>query len=104
MSIGDLNLCKPAFAYLVISSIVILVMIFQNIGSRNIYCVGSLSCDVPSLMNIFMIKILYIVFWTWILNVICKNGAIEIAWFLVLLPFLLLFLPILFMMGNLSFK
>jgi hypothetical protein len=94
------SLCKPAFIYLAISTLVIFVTVFQNIGSRNKYCVGTLSCDVPSLMNIFMLKILYIVFWTWILNLLCKNGATGIAWFLMLIPFVLLFIPILLLMGN----
>ena len=32
----------------------------------------------------------YIIFWTFILNAICKAGYKSISWFLVLLPFLLL--------------
>jgi len=40
---------------------------------------------------IFIIKVVYILFWTWILNLMCKDGYTNIAWFLVLLPFVLLF-------------
>jgi hypothetical protein len=92
-----LNLCRPALLYFIISLLALVILIFQNIGSRNVYCIGSLSCQVPSVINIFVLKILYITFWTWILNFICKSGFVEVAWFLVLLPFILLFLPILYM-------
>ena len=39
-----------------------------------------------------MSKIIYILFWTFILNSLCKAGYKEISWFLVLLPILLLFI------------
>jgi hypothetical protein len=38
-----------------------------------------------------MVKVVYIMFWTWVLNLMCKDGHTGIAWFLVLLPFVLLF-------------
>jgi len=36
-------------------------------------------------------KVLYILFWTWVLNLMCKGGYKNVAWFLVLLPFVLFF-------------
>lgn len=89
--VGLRNLCTPSYVYLVISSIALLVMIAQNFGNINKYCVGSYTCDVSSTALIFIIKGLYILFWTWILNLICRAGAPNIAWFLVLLPFILFF-------------
>jgi hypothetical protein len=38
-----------------------------------------------------MVKVIYILFWTWVLNLMCKDGHTGIAWFLVLLPFIMLF-------------
>lgn len=90
-----LKLCNPAQLYLVISSITIVIMLFQNIGTSNMLCVGSLSCNVPSITLIFAVKIIYVLFWTWILNLICKSGHSKIAWFLVLLPFILFFIILL---------
>jgi hypothetical protein len=52
---------------------------------------GMFSARVPSTMLVFLVKIIYVLFWTWILNLICKDGHKEIAWFLVLIPFILLF-------------
>lgn len=89
--VGLNNLCTPSYVYLVISSIALVIMIIQNFGNINTYCVGSYTCDVSSTFIIFIIKALYILFWTWVLNLICKAGAPNIAWFLVLLPFVLFF-------------
>jgi hypothetical protein len=86
------TLCTPAYVYLVISTIAIVVMILQNIGSRGIYCIGSYTCDTPNVAIIFTVKILYVLLWTWILNIICGAGAEGVAWFLVLFPFLLFFI------------
>ena len=41
MAIAGLrNLCTPAYVYLVISTIALLVMSYQNMGNANIYCLG----------------------------------------------------------------
>jgi len=90
--VGLKNLCTPSYVYLVISMIALIIMGLQNFGNINTYCVGSYSCDVTSTILIFMIKFVYILFWTWILNLMCRAGAPGIAWFLVLLPFLLFFI------------
>lgn len=89
--VGLKNLCTPAYVYLVISVLAIVIMIVQNYGNVNTYCVGSYSCSVTSTILIFIIKALYVLFWTWILNLICRSGSPNIAWFLVLLPFILFF-------------
>jgi hypothetical protein len=89
---GLRNLCTPSYVYLVISVIALFVMLFQNIGNANLYCLGSYSCAVTSTTLIFLIKIIYVLFWTWILNLMCRAGAPGIAWFLVLLPFILMFI------------
>jgi hypothetical protein len=99
-SVGLRKLCTPAYVYLVISAIAIIVMAAQNIGNSDIYCIGSYSCGVTSTVMIFIIKILYVLFWTWVLNIICSAGASNVAWFLVLLPYLLLFIFIALMMMS----
>lgn len=88
------KLCTPAFVYLSISVLTILVIALQNIGNTNKYCIGSFTCNVSNTFFIFLFKTVYIVFWTFILNVLCKAGYKEISWFLVLLPYMLLFIII----------
>ena len=92
MAIAGLrNLCTPSYVYLVISMISIFIMAINNYGNVNVYCLGSYSCVVSSTLLIFFIKLIYVLFWTWILNLMCRAGATNFAWFLVLLPFILFF-------------
>lgn len=92
MAAGLLKLCTPAYIYLVISVIAIIIMAIQNAGNTNVYCLGAFECGVTSVSMIFAIKIVYILFWTWILNLFCRAGATWFSWLLVLLPFVLFFL------------
>lgn len=85
------QLCTPSYVYFIISVLAIAISAVQNMGNRNKYALGSFSCRVPSCVAVFVIKVVYILFWTWVLNLMCKDGHSGIAWFLVLLPFVLLF-------------
>jgi hypothetical protein len=84
------ELCSPAALYFIISMLALVIVLFQNLGNSNSYTVGSFSCRVPSTVLIFIIKLIYILFWTWILNLICKDGHTAISWLLVLLPWIML--------------
>ena len=88
---GLRNLCTPSYIYLVISLIALILMAVQNYGNVNVYCLGSYSCIVSNTLLLFLIKLVYVLFWTWILNLICRAGAPSISWLLVLFPFLLFF-------------
>jgi hypothetical protein len=89
---GLKNLCAPSKLYLGISFVFMILVLFQNYSNVNTYCLGSYTCNVSSTALIFIIKVIYILFWTWILNLICQAGASGVAWFLVLVPFILLFI------------
>ncbi len=89
---GLRNLCTPASVYLFISLAAMIILVIQNYGFSDTYCLGSFKCNVTSTTLIFVIKLLYVLFWTWILNLICGAGAPSIAWFLVLFPFILMFI------------
>jgi len=85
------ELCRPSYIYFILSFVGLTFMAIQNIGNSRMYSLGNFSCRVPSTMAVFAFKLAYIFFWTWILNLMCKDGHMDIAWFLVLLPFVLLF-------------
>ena len=86
------NLCTPAFIYFAVSIMGLILIIFNNLGNKNIYNLGTFSANVPNTTLIFVIKLIYILFWTWILNLICRDGHSGVAWALVLFPFVLIFL------------
>ena len=84
------KLCTPAYLYLVLSVVGMVGMMIQNAGNTDKYCVGEFECPVPSTAAVFVGKALYIVFWTFVLNAICKAGFKKVSWFIVLIPFVLM--------------
>jgi hypothetical protein len=94
------ELCTPASLYFVISIIGLVIISIQNLGNTNSYNIGNFSCRVPNTILIFIAKFIYIVFWTYVLNLICRDGHVGLSWILVLLPFILLFVIIGLLMIN----
>ena len=88
------NLCNPAQVYFWVSLVIIFMAILQNIGNSTKYSLGNFSCNVPSTIIVFVLKLIYVIFWTWVLNLICKDGHKGIAWFLVIFPIILFFVVI----------
>ena len=97
--LGDFrHLCKPATVYLAVSVVVLVAIAYQNMGLSNMYCMGDFSCYVPSTVAVIFSEALYILFWTWILNLMCRTGYASISWFLVVFPLVLFFVLIGLMM------
>ena len=96
------KLCTPAYLYLVISIVAIVSMLFQNAGNEGVYCVGEYSCEVTNVGAIFIGKAIYVAFWTFILNVLCKAGYKKFSWFLVMFPIVLMaiLIGLLLLSGN----
>lgn len=71
------NICTPAVVYLIISMITIMIAIYNN---ARIFTV--------------LIKWIFVLLWTWVLNYICKIGYPMVSWVLVLFPYILTLLMI----------
>tara|TARA_E500000178_G_scaffold248937_1_gene245520 strand:+ start:108 stop:479 length:372 start_codon:yes stop_codon:yes gene_type:complete len=84
-------LCNPAMFYLVVSGLCFLFILFQNLNNPNEYCVGTMKCNTESKAAVFIGKVIYILFWTWIIDLMCKGGYTNVAWFLLFLPLILFF-------------
>tara|TARA_B110000305_G_scaffold239322_1_gene306778 strand:+ start:2940 stop:3362 length:423 start_codon:yes stop_codon:yes gene_type:complete len=81
------NLCEPAMLYLIISVMGMIIMMVQNTKSDKL-CIGSYQCNKVNKMSAFIFQVLYVAFWTWFLNLLCRNGYVNISWIIVLFPFL----------------
>lgn len=92
------HLCKPAMVYLVISAVALIAIAYQNMGLSNMYCMGDFSCYVPSTFMVIFMEGIYIMFWTWILHLMCRTGYSSISWLMVVFPLLLFFVLIGLMM------
>ena len=89
-----MSLCTPAFIYILLSSIGIIILAYQNYGNSNLYCVGNVKCPVQSTTPVFVAKVLYVLFWTFVLNTLCNYGYYKLSWFILLLPFILFFIVV----------
>lgn len=92
------TLCQPAFIYLMVSIFSIFFIAIQNLNDCSRYHVGSFSCQVTSVIPVFIVKFVYVIFWTYILNLICNDHNKALAWLLVLVPYILSFVLIGFFM------
>jgi len=90
------SLCTPAFIFFILSVLSLFVMLFDNLENTHHYCFGNVSCNVANTSTIFIVEILFIIFWTWFLNAICSRGYVNVAWFILLFPYILLFALLLF--------
>jgi energy-coupling factor transporter transmembrane protein EcfT len=79
MKIGGIALCRPAYVYLILSLITFILFIaLQSTGSA------------------IMGFVLQVMIWVFILNLICSSGYENVSWFLVLFPFIIMVLMLIF--------
>ena len=97
------DLCKPAQFYLVISGISLILILLQNIGSRDSFTLGTYSVPHSSPMMLLVFNAIYIVIWTWMLDKIFTINP-KISWIIVLFPIILLFIgfALMILTGNKS--
>lgn len=79
------HLCTPAMVYFVLSMITILLALLNRMSALSI-----------------IIKLFFVLLWTWFLNYLCKKGHAGISWFLVLLPFIMIVLTVVFSLETLK--
>lgn len=95
--VGLNKLCPPAFIYFIISIVfLILAILFLTTGNIDIntFCIDD-ECTKPGVAFLFVIKFLFIIFWTWILNYICKSGFSNVSWFLLIFPYIIMIISFL---------
>jgi hypothetical protein len=79
------DICSPALLYLFFGIMSIIGMIVSNYKATSILFQG-----------------IFVFFWTWILNYLCKSGHTGISWFFVIFPFILMSIVLFVMVKNLS--
>jgi hypothetical protein len=79
--------CTPAYVFFVVSILFTLIVYVNGSYNQNIYCLGNFQCNINDMRMIFIFKFIFILFWTWILNLFCRSGFSIISWILLILPF-----------------
>ena len=83
MNLSDL--CTPAQIYFVISLITLVLAVIKKFNISSI-----------------LYKVVFMFAWTWFLNFLCSKGYKSVSWFLVLLPFVIMALGIIMVVGSAS--
>lgn len=98
-------LCQPAYLYFVISVISMIIMMIQNlVEGQNILCLGEYKCETSSAPLVFIGQSVYILIWTKVLDMLCKKGLGNVSWFIVLFPYILMFIILGLFMLNVGVK
>ena len=90
--VGFNYLCPPAYLYFVVSMVFLIILVlFLNNGTidLNNYSIDDTK---PNVAFLVLFKAMFIVFWTWVLNFLCRSGQTNIAWVLFMFPFIVLIL------------
>ena len=98
------NMCTPATIYFVISLIGLILVGVNNLDNSDRVCVGDYNCYVGNNTTIFIINAIYILFWTFVLDLMCKAGYSSLSWFILLLPFIILFIVFATLMVKEGYK
>ena len=82
------KMCTPAFVYFVISVVVLLTIVIGNLkGDSETLCLSPYhKCTVVSKTMVFSMHAIHTLFWTFILDLLCKTGYKKLSWFIVILP------------------
>ena len=108
MKIGSMSLyqdlCTPAKVYVTLAIIYMISAYFSIMEFSNFMQVNqskmhpylnSLNFSVSQSTNsVTLVNILFTLFWTWLLNQLCSAGYIRVSWFLVMFPYLLMFIAL----------
>jgi hypothetical protein len=85
-----MKLCTPSKIYFFIAIILLFLSFVSDLKNKDKdkVCLGKLKCKNKPLY--YFMNILFIVFWTWILNKLCSYGWVKLSWFLLITPFVIL--------------
>jgi hypothetical protein len=95
------KLCIPAQIYLIVSFILMVLSYFGlNAISQQITLNESNNSFLQSLnftyqkdaRTSYVVQAVFIVLWTWVLSYLCNKGFSNLSWFLILFPWILMFL------------
>ena len=95
------KICTPAQIYLIVSFILMALSYFGlsaisqqiTLNQANNSFLQSLNFTYQKdTRTSYVVQAVFIVLWTWVLSYLCKKGFSNLSWFLVLLPWVLMFL------------
>ena len=95
------KLCTPAQIYLIVSVVMLVLSYFGLSAISQQLNMHQSSSPLLQTLNFtyqkdsrtsYVVQGVFILLWTWVLSYICRKGYTSLSWFLVLLPWVLMFL------------
>jgi len=95
------KLCAPAQIYLIVSIILLVLSYFGLSAISQQLDIHQSSSPLLQSLNFtyqkdsrtsYVVQGVFIILWTWVLSYFCRKGYTSLSWFLVLLPWVLMFL------------
>lgn len=95
------KICTPAQIYLIISVILLILSYFGMTAISQQLTLNQSGHPALHSLNFtyqkdtrtsYVVQAVLIVLWTWLLSYLCNKGYSQLSWFLVLLPWVLMFL------------
>ena len=95
------KICTPAQIYLIVSVILLILSYFGMTAISQQLTLNQSGHPVLHSLNFtyqkdtrtsYVVQAILIVLWTWLLSYLCNKGYSQLSWFLVLLPWVLMFL------------
>ena len=95
------KICTPAQIYLIVSVILLFLSYFGMTAISQQLTLNQSGHPVLHSLNFtyqkdtrtsYVVQAILIVLWTWLLSYLCSKGYSQLSWFLVLLPWVLMFL------------
>ena len=85
-----MNLCSPSKIYFFVAIILLFLSFVSDARNKDKdkVCLGKLKCKNKPMY--YLLNVLFILFWTWVLNKLCTMGWVKLSWFLLIFPFLML--------------
>ena len=96
------NMCAPLQVYIVISIISVITFVVNTLTGaqiKNIYNPGANFIQKDSVKNIYLallIKILFLVLYGYLLQVLCDSKLDRVAWIVLFFPFLMIAFTVLY--------
>jgi hypothetical protein len=77
------KLCTPALVYFMLSITSMMLLVIFTLTNKKLRSKRFM------IMNVLLIHFVTVLFWSFILNLICKYVDIRVSWFLVLFPYVM---------------
>ena len=86
------NLCLPSKLYMIIGIILLAISYYYDMKTNDEekICLGNVKCAIKNKPAYYALNVFFILFWAWLLNMLCRYGWNKSAWFIFLFPYVIM--------------